>query len=109
MIQPASSKPKSGKRSPRVSKKPRVTDPSPELALEVSPEVVLVDERSEPLVSEPVVELTETPLELPVEETKGDEILVEKTLCPCGSVISTKSLAKHEKTKKHQLFISNQS
>ena len=102
MIQPESSKPKTGgKRSPRVSRKPRLSEPAPEPL--VSEPLV-----SEPLVSEPVRELSETPLDLPVEETKGDEILVEKTLCPCGSVIATKSLAKHEKTKKHLAWLSAQ-
>lgn len=111
MIQPASSKPKSGKREPRTSKKPRLSDPTPEL----------VDEQCEPLVSEPVVELTETLVDLPVEESKCEEspdgscgsqllvdTLVEKTVCPCGSIIATKSLSKHEKTKKHIAWLATQ-
>ena len=109
MIQPASSKPKSGKREPRTSKKPRLTDPAPEL----------VDERCslvEPIACPPVEEInfipegkeTEPLVDIPVEEPKSEELLVEKTLCPCGSVIATKSVAKHEKTKKHLAWLSAQ-
>lgn len=104
MIQPASSKPKSGKRGPRASKKPRLTDPAPELVDDV---FKLVE-----TIACPPVEETETRVDLPVEESKGEELseapLVEKTLCPCGSVIATKSLAKHEKTKKHTAWLAAQ-
>lgn len=121
MIQPESSKSKSGKREPRTSKKPRMTDPVARLepvahGLLLEPvarlEPELVDERCEPLVSEPLVsepvELTETLVDLPVEEIKETETLVEKTLCPCGSIIATKSLSKHEKTKKHTAWLACQ-
>jgi len=118
MIQTASSKPKSGKREPRTSKKPRLSEPVP------VPE--LVDERCslvEPIVCQPVEETkeTETLIDLPVEESKCEEspdgscgsqlseaALVEKTVCPCGSIIATKSLSKHEKTKKHLAWLSAQ-
>jgi hypothetical protein len=58
------------------------------------------------------VEETETLVDLSVEESKDEELseapLVEKTLCPCGSVVATKYLAKHEKTKKHLAWLAAQ-
>lgn len=108
-------KPKTPRRTTekKQSKKPRVCPD------ECVPPV-LVDEHSEPITIETECE---TERECPtVEEHKNLESiepidteqqeqehshLIEpaKVLCCCGSVISAKSMSKHEKTKKHMAFL----
>ena len=115
--------PKTPRRSTegKSSKKPRVCP-------DECPPPILVNEPVEPITIEPITIETEceTERECPtVEEHKNLESiepidteqqeqehshLIEpaKVLCCCGSVISAKSMSKHEKTKKHMAFLETQ-
>jgi hypothetical protein len=90
MLQPTSTKAKSNRREPKQSKKPRVTE-------------LVVDERvSIPVEPEPLVTDVIEPLVTDVIEPLVTE---PKTQCPCGSLITTKSLTKHYSTKKHTSWL----
>lgn len=102
--------PKTPRRSTegKQSKKPRVT-----LSDECESLPILVDEHVAPITIEcecPSVEehaFLETiePVDTEPQEQEHFPIEVSKVLCVCGSVISAKSLSKHEKTKKHMAFL----
>lgn len=120
MLQPTSTKSKSNRREPKQSKKPRVTE------LVVDERVTIPVEPEE--VRDFIKELTDNPTLVPefiknvIEE--GKEIIEEgkelmgvvitepttepKTQCPCGSLITTKSLTKHYSTKKHTSWLLSQ-
>ncbi len=111
-------KPKTPRRTTekKQSKKPRICP-------DECPPPILVNEPVEPITIETECE---TECECPsVEEHKYLESiepidteqqeqehshLIEpaKVLCCCGSVISAKSMSKHEKTKKHMAFLETQ-
>ena len=91
----------------KASKKPRICPD------ECVPPIILVDEHVPPITIEcecPSVEehaFLETiePVDTEPQEQEHFPIEVSKVLCVCGSVISAKSLSKHEKTKKHMAFL----
>ena len=107
-------KPKTSRRSTegKASKKPRVcSDECP---------TVLVDEHIAPITIAPITIECECecptveehsflesiePVDTEPQEQEHFPIEVSKILCCCGSVISAKSLSKHEKTKKHMSFL----
>lgn len=105
--------PKTPRRSTegKQSKKPRVCP-------EECPPPVLVDEHVAPITIEtececPTVEEhayleTIEPVDTEQQEQEHFPIEVSKILCCCGSVISAKSMGKHEKTKKHMAFLETQ-
>ena len=110
--------PKTPRRSTegKQSKKPRVT-----LSDECESLPILVDEHVAPI--EPITIETECecptveehallelvePVDTEPQEQEHFPIEVSKILCCCGSVIATKSLSKHEKTKKHLSFLESQ-
>lgn len=124
MLQPTSTKAKSNRREPKQSKKPRVTE------LVVDERVTIPVEPEE--VRDFIKEITDNPTLVPefiknvIEEGKGlieegKELIEEgkelmgvvvtepttepKTQCPCGSLITTKSLTKHYSTKKHTSWL----
>ena len=90
MLQPTSTKAKSNRREPKQSKKPRVT----ELVVD---ERVSIPVEPEPTTTEPLVTDVIEPL-----------VTEPKTQCPCGSLITTKSLTKHYSTKKHTSWLLSQ-
>lgn len=106
-------KPKTPRRSTegKSSKKPRVCpDECP---------TVLVDEHIAPITIETECEKpTEDehaflesiePIDTEPEPQENSHIIEPaKVLCCCGSVISAKSMSKHEKTKKHVSFLESQ-
>ena len=108
-------KPKTNRRTTegKSSKKPRV-------CIDECVTPVLVDEHSEPITIEcetecerPSVEehtLLESvePVDTEPEPQEHFPIEVSKVFCVCGSVISAKSMGKHEKTKKHLAFLESQ-
>ena len=99
----------------KASKKPRICPD------ECVPPIILVDEHVAPI--EPITIETECecptveehallelvePVDTEPQEQEHFPIEVSKILCCCGSVIATKSLSKHEKTKKHLSFLESQ-
>jgi hypothetical protein len=112
-------KPKTSRRSTegKQSKKPRVT------SSDECPPPILVDEHVKPITIESTIdtecdkpsveehallELVEPVDTEPQEQEHSHIIEPTKVLCCCGSVIVAKSLAKHEKTKKHLAFLESQ-
>jgi len=107
MLQPTSTKPKSNRREPKQTKKPRVTE-------------LVVDERQpidapiqEPELQQPIQEPISEPTPEPTPEPLVTDVIEPlvtepKTQCPCGSLITTKSLSKHYSTKKHTSWLLSQ-
>ena len=101
----------------KSSKKPRICP-------DECPPPILVNEPVEPITIEPITIETECecptveehaylesiePVDTEQQEQEHSHIIEPaKILCCCGSVISAKSMSKHEKTKKHLAFLESQ-